>query len=251
MERVLSGPFLSRPGVPHLPDSESLPGHRRAPPTLGPRGCGYHLIPEGLRLPPGPRGPWPRRTPRPSPLGPDRWAPASWPSWRPCPAARSLQARAACAARPDRRAAHRVRLQALARLDGRCQRHRRPAATLPAGGFSMKAIPGRRFATASGPGAGTRAPPAARRAPPPPPLSTRAAPRAAAAARRSPRPSADLPPPPCCRHRQPFRAATSRGVLGPNRRSHSCPDLRLQAPRSRTASSVLSALLLRPQDSSP
>lgn len=56
------------------------------------------------------------------------------------------------------------------------------SSTLPAGGFSMKAIPGRRRRSAESRGRNRRRPRPATRRVPPPLLSTRAAPRAAAAA---------------------------------------------------------------------
>lgn len=101
MERVLSGPFLSRPevgpGVPHLPRL-GIPSQGTAEPLPLP-------WPKGLRLPPsspqdffgcrlGPGDPGPEATPRPSPLGPDRRPLPRAPPGRPSPAARSpLKAR--------------------------------------------------------------------------------------------------------------------------------------------------------------
>lgn len=116
------------PGGPSPPPTrDPFPGHRRAPPTPLAQGAAVTtLVPSGLRLPPGPRGPWPRSdaTPKPSRPGPPTPAPGPSRATQPgCPQP-SQGPGPPRAARPDRRAAHRVRLQALARLDGRCQRHR-------------------------------------------------------------------------------------------------------------------------------
>lgn len=190
------------PGVPHLPWL-GVPSQGTAEPLPLPRSKGLRLPPLspedfGCRL--GPGDPGPEATPRPSPLGPDRRPLPRAPPGRPCPAARSpLQARGRPAPPAPTGGPHtvwdcRLWLASMAAVSGTVS----SSSTLPAGGFSMKAIPGRRSATASGPGAGTRGADSCR----PPGSAAAAAVNTRRPTRRrrrppSPRgPSADLPPPP-------------------------------------------------------
>ena len=127
-ERVLSGlftpPARRGPGNPTPPPTRSpFLGHRRAPPTPWPK---------GLRFPPstppdlsdrlGPGDPGRGTTPRQSRLGLGRRPLPRAPPGRPQLSQGPGPPRAASP--PARWAAHRVGLQALARLDGCCQRHR-------------------------------------------------------------------------------------------------------------------------------
>lgn len=153
---------------------------------------------------------------------------------------------------PSRRAAHRVGLQALARLNGCCQRHR----------VVQQHLAGRRLLHEGHPGTpvrhrlGTRGRNQRRRLPPP--LGSAAA--AAVNTRRPTRrrrlpgprgPSADLLALPWLSTLAALHAAASCEVLAPSRLICHCPDSSLQTPRSHTTDLVPLAPGLRPQDNSP
>jgi hypothetical protein len=179
------------PGGPRgAPTPSPLPGHRRAPfPTPGLGAEPPRSVPSGLGVRLGPRARGPARPPR-------RRPPAS----------------AVGPATPSRarRAAHRVGLQALARLDGCCQRHRVVQQHLAGWWLLHKGHPGppgrrRRHLT-------TRGRNRRRRVPPPAALRRRCCQHAPPHALPRPRgPSADAPTPPCAS----TVAAASRAVLAP------------------------------------
>lgn len=239
------------PGIQHLPQlGVPFQGTAEPLPLLGPRGCGSH--------------------PRPLRTSATAWAPGTLAQERrharaisawaadPCPGPRPVacsplraRGRPAPPARPPGGPRTvwdcRLWLASMAAVSGTVSSSR----TLPAGGFSMKAIPERPSTTASGPGTGTRGADSRR-----PPGSAAAA--AAVNTRRPTRrrrppgprgPSADLAPPPLLSTLATLCPAASRGFLAPNCRSHRCPGP--APPRGRTAGPVPLAPGLRSRGNSP
>lgn len=191
-------PFLGPAGAIPSPDP-SGPGppgpkaqnhrHPRALPAWAAKLC---QVPAAATLPGGPqpsRGPGPPRAARPT------------------------------AGRPRTVWDCRLWLASMAAVSGTVS----SSSTLPTGGFSIKAIPGRPSATSSGPGAGTRGADSCR----PPGSAAAAAVNTHRPTRRrhppGPRgPNADRPPPRSLSILAALRAAASRGVLAPNFRIHRC-----------------------------
>lgn len=235
-ERVLSRLFTRSPqGGPEnpipSPTRSPCPGHRRAPPIPWPRGCDPQPRPHrtsAIAWAPGAQGPEPQ--PPQSPPGLGRHALPG--SRRGDPARRSAAlSRPGAAPRrpPARPPAGRPRtvwdcrlwLASMAAVSGTVS----SSSTLPTGGFSIKAIPGRQSATGSGPEAGTRGADSRR----PPGSAAAAAVNTRRPTRRrhplGPRgPNADRTPPRSLSILAALRAAASREVLAPNFRSHRYPE---------------------------